>query len=66
MVTNHFVNWIPPAHPVNGLKTVQAPVQLKLEELERNLLPDIKEKFEKRLSEGFDLDTDSLYNNWKQ
>ena len=28
--------------------------------------PDIKEKFEKRLSEGFDLDTDPLYNNWKQ
>ena len=46
-------------------KPVEVPVQLKLKDLEGMLPPNIKEKFEKRLSEGFDLDTDPLYNNWK-
>ena len=37
-----------------------------LEEIERSLSVEMKEKFERRLKEGFDLDIDPLYTNWKQ
>ena len=47
-------------------KPVPAPSQVKLDELERNMPPGMKEKFGKRLAEGFDLDTDPLYSCWKQ
>lgn len=41
-------------------------VSVNLRELEKSISPEMQERFEKRLAEGFDLDTDPLYSRWKQ